>query len=916
MIRMIQSTSAHHAKNYYASALAVSDYYMEGQEINGHIQGKLADRIGISGPCDAKTFFDLCDNINPKTKRRLTPYTRTQRTAGYDINFHCPKSVSVISALSKDSHVIEAFRASVQSTMKEIERDSQTRVRKGDVQDERDTGELIWADFIHQTSRPVDKNAPDPHLHAHCFVFNATWDNHEKRIKAERFRKINQNMPYYQARFHKDLSDRLSHLGYKIRRTNKSFEVVGVPQRIIDHFSKRTDQIGRIAKEAGITDAKELDALGARTRSKKEKGLSMPELKEDWKRQIRELGPLDKDDGKEIVRFDEERPKDSLSAQQCVDYAVKHSFERASVIQDRRLLANALRHGIGDNSVSAEAISDAFDSDKRLLRVTEKSKTMVTTKGILREEQQMVEMAKSGKGTMKPIYYELPEIKSEGEQGRAMKFVLTTSDRVSIIRGAAGAGKTTMMKEAVDLMEKAGKQVTVVAPSSQASRGGLREEGFEKAETVAHFLVNPKMQANLKDQVLWVDEAGLLGVQDMSALLKIATDQNAKLILGGDTRQHSAVLRGDALRILNTVGGIRTAEISRIYRQRGAEYRDAVQDLSKGDVYSGFLKLDEMQAIKEIDPTKPHERLVKDYVDAVKQGKSTLVISPTHQHGDSVTEAIREKLRSEKLIGKHDTTITRLVNLNLTEAEKSDWRSIREGQTIQFNQNGPDFKRGSMWTVAKSSEKEVLIGNNQGKTTKLPLNRSKDFDVFTKSEINIAKGDNIRITRNGFDKDNNRFNNGHLMEVLSTRKNGDILMRNKESKKKYKLPSDYGHIAHAHCVTSHFSQGKTVDEIFLSQPAATFPATNSKQFYVSVSRARDQVHVYTDDKEQLLIHAAEIGDRLSAIELVNKMPRADEKMVQQQIRADLARLPEVPDDFMFDKLEALRNERRLNEPGI
>ena len=154
------------------------------------------------------------------------------------------------------------------------------------------------------------------------------------------------------------------------------------------------------------------------------------------------------------------------------------------------------------------------------------------------------------------------------------------------------------------------------------------------------------------------------------------------------------------------------------------------------------------------------------------------------------------------------------------------------------------------------------------------------------------------------------------MEVLSTRKNGEILMRNKESKKKYKLPSDYGHIAHARCVTSHFSQGKTVDEVFLSQPAATFPATDSKQFYVSVSRARDQVHVYTDDKEQLLIHAAEIGDRLSAIELVNKMPRADEKMVQQQIRADLARLPEVPEDFMFDKLEALRNEQRLNEPGI
>ena len=57
----------------------------------------------------------------------------------------------------------------------------------------------------------------------------------------------------------------------------------------------------------------------------------------------------------------------------------------------------------------------------------------------------------------------------------------------------------------------------VVAPTADASRGVLKSEGFENAETVAKLLVDKKMQDKLKNQVLWVDEAGLLGTKDMTA---------------------------------------------------------------------------------------------------------------------------------------------------------------------------------------------------------------------------------------------------------------------------------------------------------------------------------------------------------------------------------------------------------------
>lgn len=914
MIRMVQSISAAHAKEYFSESLSRSDYYMEEQELNGKIQGKLATRLGISGPSTKEAFFDLCENVNPATGEPLTARNRTERTVGYDINFHCPKSVSILHALSKDDHLMEAFTESVQETMRDIEKDSKTRVRKNKTYDDRETGELLWADFVHQTARPVDGSAPDPHLHAHCFVFNATWDDQEQKVKAAQFRDIKRDMPYYQARFHKNLSDRLIGLGYQIKRTDKSFEIEGVPKRVIDLFSKRTDEIGRIAKEKGITDIDELGALGARTRSKKQKGLSMVDLKEEWRRQIKELPSQDNGEGQAAVRFAPAKEKTDLTVEQCVDHAIQHGFERASVLQDRRLLAAAYRHGIGQKSVTLDKVTTCFEGDDRIIQVKEQSKTLCTTKQVLSEEKHMVRLAREGQGKLRPLYLTAPSLNLDGQQAEAVSHVLTTPHRVSIIRGAAGTGKTTLMKEAVRHMEMAGKKVTVVAPTAQASRGVLKVEGFDEAETVAKLLVDKNMQKKLENQVLWVDEAGLLGTKDMTSLLGLATKHNARIILGGDTRQHSSVIRGDALRILNTVGGIQTAEVSKIYRQKNSIYKSAVEDLSKGNVKNAFDKLDTMGAIREIDPLKPNKALVDDYVEAVKSGKSTLVVSPTHKQADEVTEAIRKQLKASEIIGKKEILATRLLNLNLTEAEKNDWRNIQKGQYVQFNQNCPNIPRGSMWYVEDSTEQQITIKDDNGKSVSLPTENSKRYDVFAKTEIGLSKGDSLRITRNGFDQDKKRMNNGDLLEVISVKKKGDILLRNRLSKEKYKISGEFGHLAHAHCITSHASQGKTVDEVFISQPASTFPATDSKQFYVSVSRARDKVNIYTDDKEELLDHASRLGDRQSAIELIQNRDRTEE-MIHHNIRQSVNLIP-VEKSVQLKKDKPSPFKEPDYEPGI
>src|SRR5580692_8991180 len=185
MLRIIQSKGVGQAKSYYAQA----DYYLEGQELTGRWRGEGARRLGLEGDVGKSEWDKLCDNIDPRTGKRLTLRTDADRTVGYDFNFHVPKSVSLLYATTRDDRILDAFRDSVDATMQDVEAEMRGRVRKGGRNEERRTGNMTWGEFIHFTSRPVD-GIPDPHLHAHAFCFNTTWDNTERQWKAGQFRNL------------------------------------------------------------------------------------------------------------------------------------------------------------------------------------------------------------------------------------------------------------------------------------------------------------------------------------------------------------------------------------------------------------------------------------------------------------------------------------------------------------------------------------------------------------------------------------------------------------------------------------------------------------------------------------------------------------------------------------------------------
>ena len=383
----------------------------------------------------------------------------------------------------------------------------------------------------------------------------------------------------------------------------------------------------------------------------------------------------------------------------------------------------------------------------------------------------------------------------------------------------------------------------------------------------------------------------------------VAKQQNARVILSGDSGQHNAVARGDAMRVLENTKAIRFASLSEIRRQTNDDYRKAVSLISGGNALAGdgrtklehgLEMLDRTGAIIEVQGPERYQRIAEDYADIISQrkwnprtkdweNKTSLVVAPTHAEIRHVTGAIRETLKSQGKLGKKERDVLSLRSRNLTEAERTDANSYQAGEVIQFHQNAKGFKRGERVTVVAAGEAGgrstagakdgIFVQRTDGSKALLPFSEAKKFQVFDPQKLMLTEGDKLRITMNGYVgearrgalgvKGKDRLNNGALYQVEGFTRQGDIRLTNG-----FVIPKNYGGLTHGYVVTSHASQGKTVDVPLIALGSESFAAANREQLYVSYSRGREAARIYTDDKAAMLDAVRGSGARMSATELM------------------------------------------------
>jgi conjugative relaxase-like TrwC/TraI family protein len=895
------SKSAKHAKDYYTAHMERSDYYMkDSPEIAGQWNGLGAELLGLSGTVDKERYFALCDNINPATGEKLTPHTKGNRRVLYDFTFDAPKSVTLASEVCGDTRIVDEFRAAIKDTMSDMEASMMTRVRSNKRDEDRVTANMVWAEFIHKTTRPLDDGIPDPQLHAHIAVFNQTFDTEENKWKAAQFGNIVRDKGDYQAAFHTRLAGRLERLGYGIERDGKSFRLAGIAPETVKKFSRRTEEIEAEAARLGITNAKAKGELGARTRNSKDpEGMGLPELRKLW---LKRLSDAERD---AIVRARHGQETSTLGATAAMDYALAHCFVRQSAVTEKELLTTAMIHSVG--SAGVNEIREQL-LRPNIIRRVKNGIRYVTTQQVWQQEEDMKNFVRDGRGQFAKLGgFDPPLIDAAlGKEHReAGWMILNSRDRVTALKGGAGTGKTTLIKAVGKEINKAGKEVFTFATSTDAV-GVLQEEGFTNANTVARLLKDRDMQAKMKNQVIWLDEGGLPSVTDMKGVFDIAQEQNARVVISGDTSQHHGVERGDALRILERDGAMKTATLKQIRRQTDANYRAAVKAISEGDIpgkdgrtrlQAGLEMLDRAGVIIEAPGENRYQRIAEDYAEvaaARKHGggfKTALVVSPTHREGEKVTKAIREELKRDGRLGGSEREFLSLRPLNLTDAQKSDKAEYSPGSIVQFTQNAKGFGRGERLTVTAKDKDGVHAIRADGSDAVLPLNQADRFQLFRAERVAMAKGDKLRITMNGFveretrrgvlgARQKDRLNNGSLYEVEGFTKKGDIRLAGGVV-----LPKDYGGVTHGYVVTSHSSQGKTVDVSLIALGHESFAAANREQLYVSVSRGREAVRLYTDDKRAMMEAVQGSAARMSASELMQpERAKPKPSFMQRMIR--------------------------------
>jgi ATP-dependent exoDNAse (exonuclease V) alpha subunit len=533
--------------------------------------------------------------------------------------------------------------------------------------------------------------------------------------------------------------------------------------------------------------------------------------------------------------------------------------------------------------------------------ITGRNEGMLTTSEAIQQEKEIITTMKHGQGATNQICSKthvaerLKAWNSElnSSQRKAVELILCSKDMIVGVNGYAGTGKTYMLEKAKDIAASKGYELIGMAASASAASTLEKESGI-KSQTIHKFLykykrlldntsngvINHQYRFELRNKMLIVDEASLASTKQLRAICRIARELFVKVALIGDDKQLKAVEAGKPYQELQKYG-MQTAIMNKIIRQKNPELKEAVYNSLNGAIDSAFKKIE--KDIYEVQDK------VKDKKDGIikmasihwvtlddKKREKTLITAASNEIREGINNEIRKYLKFENKLKGEEYKHVILQNKNLTKSEKCFSGNYETNDVVLFNNQYKrlGIKAGEYLSVSAIAKNNLIIlKNKHGRIIKWNPeytggNREGAIEIYQKKEIKLQQGDIIKWTKNS--KENAAIINSESAKIISIDKNSIIVETAQKNKVSLNIKKDENilkHIDHGYASTVHNAQGKTYENVIGAIESKHPHLTNQPMFYVTLSRAKNQAILITDDKRQLSQTVKNnTGYRISALE--------------------------------------------------
>jgi len=881
------------------------NYYTEEGTRIGHWTGKGAEALGLTGEIQKEDFSRLSRGVNPNTGERFRRMTlgrtreingeikQVKEIAGWDMVISAPKSVSIAALVGQDENIRTAHIEAVSDALQRAELQAQSNNGGGKKEQ---TNNLVIARFQHDSARPSVKSGfVAPQLHDHCFIMNAT-QRSDGAWKPLESLELHRAQNYVKSVYYTGLADRLQKLGYSIEidKETGAPEIKGISKEYREACSPRRMEILELADKAG----KHFRQLGLVNRREKIYDKSLIQ------QQHKNIDKIFDSQATRLVQATRENPTISEKpnlAKEAVTFALAKLSEREAVFNPRNVLHEANKRAIGSTSVSAiEA-----ELEKRIEE--KKVKTVVLQDGreaaFLSSDEKIAADLPGQIKNLKPIQplgkeienlkISIPETedfkKLSDEQRNAVKEILDAKTGVVTLEGRAGVGKTTTLSVVKDLAEKANYQVVGLAPTTGAAQE--LDSAKIQSSTLQKLLATQDAPRE-QNRFYIVDESSFVSSRQMDKFFREAVKSGDRVLLVGDTRQHEGVEAGKPFARIQRDQLATGAKVETIRRQTKEADRETVKNLSEGKISEAVEAMRQRGQIIEVkDRAERHSSIVKAFS---AEPEKSLVVAPRNSDREQINGKIHEELKNAGRIGKEETEIKILRPRNeLTGVEREFAGAYREGDVITYTRGSAENKIAakSFARVTKTDREQNLLtveikkGDDVQEVTYNPK-RLRGVSVWTEQTIKVSEGDRLQL-RAPFETKQAKIANGTIGKV--DKLTDSTLTLATGSGKAVKFDTSQPHaLDYGYAVTSHSSQGKTIDRVLIhAETTESKQLLNERMAYVAVSRARNEALIFTDD-------AAKLSDKMSRQVEKTEIPQVKpEKQIAdnvlRQIRESLSK---------------------------